>query len=683
MDKFRHRRLATVATTVCTVFVGALVAPSAGATPPPAPAGQDRLPDLIAGHDRPTHGRVTVEMLGDRLPEAARRNGMPAERLREILVDDSSAWLDGDAHLFYQEPARTEGTGSSPTAEAAAPAAPLDQTFLLHSKPGSQRTIYLDFNGQDVSNTVWNTNHGLPAGSHPAWTLDGDQTTFTTAEREAVQSVWQRVAEDYAPFDVDVTTQDPGASALTRVDSGDQVYGTRALISPSTNAANKLCNGGCGGMAYIGVFDTTNSSRYHPAWIFPQSLGNDRKSIAEAVSHEVGHTLGLTHDGVKGGTSYYGGHATWAPIMGVGYSRPITQWSEGDYKSANNGQDDLSVIVDNGLSVRPDEEPSGTPYPMTKPPTGSAYITSDADRDIYALGICSGSLALTADPAAQSPNLDLKLSLFGVTDGSVAVDNPLSRAGTPSRDVATGMGADVSATVAEDWYFVAVEGVGNGSPSNGYNGYASVGAYKLSVNGSCQSDTSNLPSAPQTVQASTAGGSATVAWAAPASTGTSSITNYVVTREDAAPVTVSAQSRNYTFTDLPPGANDTVAVQAVNAAGEGAPAAVVVKVPATKPGRARIRSASSGAKGGKVTAVARWRAPLSNGGAKVDGYRVYGYRLNDRGAFVQKVRSSVRGPSSRSWQPTLRRGRWKFAVRTRNSVGWSTISARSNTVTAR
>jgi Fibronectin type III domain len=228
-----------------------------------------------------------------------------------------------------------------------------------------------------------------------------------------------------------------------------------------------------------------------------------------------------------------------------------------------------------------------------------------------------------------------------------------------------------------------VDGVGNGSPSKGYDGYASVGAYTLSVTGNCQSDTSNLPSPPQTIKASTDGSSATVAWAPPASTGGSSITNYVVTRDGAAPVTVPAQSRNFTFTDLQPGANDTVAVQAVNAAGEGAPGAVVVKVPATKPGRARIGSASSGAKGGKVTAVARWSAPLSNGGAKVDGYRVYGYRLNDRGAFVQKVRSSVRGTSARSWQPTLRRGRWKFAVRTRNSVGWGTISARSNTVTAR
>ncbi len=258
--------------------------------------------------------------------------------------------------------------------------------------------------------------------------------------------------------------------------------------------------------------------------------------------------------------------------MGVGYSRPITQWSEGDYKGANNAQDDLSVIVDNGLPVRPDEEPSGTPYPMTTPPAGSAYITSDSDRDIYALGICSGSV----DPGSGSRPRRARTSTSSSACSASPTDpwrstTRLSKAGTPSRDVATGMDATVSATVAEDWYFVAVEGVGNGSPSNGYDGYASVGAYTLSVNGSCQSDTSNLPSAPQTVQASTDGSSATVAWSAPASTGSSSITNYVVTRDDAAPVTVPAQSRDYTFTDLQPGANDTVAVQAVNAAGEGAP----------------------------------------------------------------------------------------------------------------
>ena len=681
MNNFRHQRLVTATTTVCIVFIGTLAASGAEATPSPARGGRDRLPDLIAGHDRQFHGRAALDALGDRLPEAAHRNGMAAERLHEILTRDPSAWLDQDARLLYEEPARTDGATAAPTAEAAAPA-PLDQTFRMHSKPGSQRTIYLDFDGQNVSNTVWNVNHGLAAGSHPAWSLDADRATFNTDERQAVQNIWQRVSEDYAPFDVDVTTEDPGVLALTRTDGVDQVFGTRALISPSGSASSKLCGGSCGGIAYTGVFDTTNSGFFQPAWIFPQSLANDAKSIAEAVSHEVGHNLGLTHDGLTGGTSYYAGHATWAPIMGIGYSRPITQWSKGDYKGANNGQDDLSVITDNGLSLRPDEAGS-TPAPTTGPPTGSAYITSDADRDVYALGTCDGPLALAAKPAPQSPDLDLKLSLLDVTGGTVATDNPTSRAGTPSRDLATGMAAAVSHTVTDDWYFVAVEGVGNGTASKGYDGYASIGAYTLSISGNCQSTRPELPSAPQTVQASAAGSSATVAWSAPASPGASSITSYVVTRDGAAPVTVPAQSLNYTYSDLQPGATDKVAVQAVNSAGEGAPAAVVVKVPATQPGRARIRSASSGAGGGKVTAMARWTAPLSDGGARVDGYRVYGYRLNDQGSVAQTVRSSVRSPSARSWQPTLRKGRWQFAVRARNNAGWGRISARSNTVTAR
>jgi serralysin len=47
------------------------------------------------------------------------------------------------------------------------------------------------------------------------------------------------------------------------------------------------------------------------------------KYTAEAISHEVGHTLGLSHDGrITPSEGYYAGHGSgdtgWAPIMGVG-----------------------------------------------------------------------------------------------------------------------------------------------------------------------------------------------------------------------------------------------------------------------------------------------------------------------------------------------------------------------------
>jgi hypothetical protein len=41
--------------------------------------------------------------------------------------------------------------------------------------------------------------------------------------------------------------------------------------------------------------------------------------LVRAVSHEIGHTLGLRHDGVVGGSPYYKGHGqgqqSWAAIM--------------------------------------------------------------------------------------------------------------------------------------------------------------------------------------------------------------------------------------------------------------------------------------------------------------------------------------------------------------------------------
>ena len=52
----------------------------------------------------------------------------------------------------------------------------------------------------------------MPNGSHPAMDLAGNGASFTNAELLQVQDIYQRVAEDYAPFDVDVTTEEPPAA---------------------------------------------------------------------------------------------------------------------------------------------------------------------------------------------------------------------------------------------------------------------------------------------------------------------------------------------------------------------------------------------------------------------------------------------------------------------------------------
>ena len=146
------------------------------------------------------------------------------------------------------------------------------------------------------------------------------------------------MAEDYAAFDVDVTTQVPGAAAIDRADLADRTS-ARGRASPATPASSAMCSRGCGGIAYIGVFDavgTTTTTTSRPGC---SSTGwrNDTKSMAEAASHEVGHNLASTTTATRTSAEpTTTGHGMWAPIMGVGYNRPITQWSKGEYTDANN-----------------------------------------------------------------------------------------------------------------------------------------------------------------------------------------------------------------------------------------------------------------------------------------------------------------------------------------------------------
>ena len=114
-----------------------------------------------------------------------------------------------------------------------------------------------------------------------------------------------------------------------------------------------ICTGGvaqgAGGVAYIGSLAWPTST---PCFVFPAQLGNgEAKYTAEAVSHEVGHTVGLNHDGVIGGTEYYGGHGDWAPLMGPGYYEANTQRRKGVYPNASNTQDDLAGLCSQGLGV--------------------------------------------------------------------------------------------------------------------------------------------------------------------------------------------------------------------------------------------------------------------------------------------------------------------------------------------
>lgn len=432
-------------------------------------------------------GQEALTMAEPQLPEISRLNGLSEAALRKVLRQNHDLWLDLQGKLLYACEGLALAPGSAEAAQAAASAEVLStaivpnstDAFKLHSLPGATRVIYLDFNGHTTSGTAWNssTTGGADIVSAP-FDLDGDPTTFSTAERDRITRIWQRVSEDYMPFAIDVTTEDPGLEALRKTNSTDQNYGVRVVISPTS-----AWNPGAGGIAYVGSFNWNSDT---PCFVFSSNLGpNSEKAIAEASSHEAGHTLGLHHNGKTDGTAYYGGQGNWAPIMGVSYYKPITQWSRGEYTGANNTEDQLTVMQNFGAPLIADDH-GNTPATATLVKGSSVAVVgvigTRTDVDVFRFDVGAGTLALTIAGTSPEPDLDIKADLLDSAGNIVVSNDP------------TGLASSINATVAAGTYYLRIDGVGAGDPvTTGYSDYASLGEYLIKGTVPAGSTTPNQP----------------------------------------------------------------------------------------------------------------------------------------------------------------------------------------------
>jgi len=326
----------------------------------------------------------------------------------------------------------------------------------LNSLPGATAVIYLDMDGQVVSGTQW-------AGGGTINALGVDGTLSSTQMTE----IWKRISEDYAPFNVNVTTSE---AAYLAAPTNRRI---RCIITPTNE-----WYGAYGGVAYVNSFSWTGDT---PCWVFADQLGYSTRFISDAATHEIGHTMGLNHDGrTSPSEGYYKGHGSgevsWAPIMGVGYYSNLVQWSKGEYAYASQTQDDLAIIAGstNGFGYRADavgNAPAAATALTVSGSTlaGSGVIETRTDLDVFSFSTAGGSVSLTVSGAADGQNIDLSIAILDASGQVIASANP---------DTMTD--ATVNATLNAGTYYLRVDGTGRGSATgDGYTDYGSLGQYTI------------------------------------------------------------------------------------------------------------------------------------------------------------------------------------------------------------
>ncbi|MEX2176844.1 MAG: choice-of-anchor D domain-containing protein [Pirellulaceae bacterium] len=331
---------------------------------------------------------------------------------------------------------------------------PLSSLPQLSSNPGAAAKLYLDFNGHFEA--TWG---GYSNASTPVFDRDGDPTTFSLGELNAIQEVWARVAEDYAPFQIDVTTIAPGSLADRAV--AHIAIGGHGLDWYGASA---------GGVAYVGGF---YNGAPNVGYVFSEALGNgNARYVAEAASHEAGHLFGLWHQAEWNGTtlvsSYHYGNSDWAPIMGVGYYAARTTWNHGPTPSGYAVlQADLSILAgaNNAFGYRADDFGGSILAAAALPVSGtnasvSGLIGANGDQDVFSFATSGGNVGVDLNVAAYGPNLDAVLELWDAA-GTVVVSS--APAGT--------LGASIYTTVGAGTYYLVARSAG---------GYGNLGTYFIS-----------------------------------------------------------------------------------------------------------------------------------------------------------------------------------------------------------
>lgn len=349
---------------------------------------------------------------------------------------------------------------------------------MLDSLPGAAATLYLDFDG-NFQSSFSSDGKTFTNITTPVWDMDGNRNSFNSDEQAVIKEVWARVAEDYAPFNINVSTDYYGTfnngQALRVAIGGDNTdwlhqdaSGISSIGSFHDDQPNVVFAFDMVAWAKAGVLDGEGRAMNGPG------------ALATTISHEAGHSFGLFHHSTYDGNGklvdeYDPGSWNWTPIMGSNKSNDRTTWANlPTDQGVNNWQDDMAVIggSTNGFGFRADDHgdtiptadalvSTGVVQSITNSLSGKGIINTATDTDFFKFTATGGQTRIEVDAATYGPNLLPVLQLW--RSGSM-VANPGTV--TPTRSI-----IDINLTAGET-YYVRVRGLGD---------YGDVGQYTVTV----------------------------------------------------------------------------------------------------------------------------------------------------------------------------------------------------------
>ena len=366
----------------------------------------------------------------------------------------------------------------SPQVAAATP--DLNTLKNLQSRAGATNVLFVDYWGGSISDTAWNaTNNSNNPINYSAYDRDGNPGNFSTSERYSMWLAWREAAEDFAPFNINITT------SLA-------VYNTTAVKNRSRMVVTTTSDwyGNAGGVAYVNVFNQ-DSDYYKVGWTWNLS----DSSMGMTISHEAGHQMGLRHDGI-GGQSYYSGHGVWGPIMGAPFGKRYVQWSKGDYPNANEDEDDIG-IVNGKLGLIADQ--AGNSYAsattVTLPVNNSKALIGFGDIDTYKFNLSTTGQAdinvitlLGDEDEARAANLSMDVSLARLDASGGVISNIASIKSTDNSPLSPLTNKfEYSGTLAAGTYGLRIT---PRSPdtnwTTGFDSYGIAGEYRFTINATQQ-----------------------------------------------------------------------------------------------------------------------------------------------------------------------------------------------------